>query len=144
MMDDGREVGLRGVRRERFDGARGRGHHGITSGDGRGQRCGASLGLQQRLELRGDGVADVGGAGAAANVRGAQAAVDDAGDGGFEQGGARGLVQRVLEHHGDAEEHGDGVDGGGAGDVGGGACGGGGVRGWGGVGGQGDAPWMGS
>ena len=81
------------------------------------------LGLEDGSELLGDGVTDLSGAGAAANVFGADVVVDDGLDGLVDLLGKLGLLEGVLEHHAHGEDGGDGVDDALARDVGGGACG---------------------
>jgi len=70
-------------------------------------RCGNSashprtgnLGLENGSELLCNGVTDLCGAGAAANVFGADVVVDDCLDGLVDFAGQLGLLERVLEHH---------------------------------------------
>lgn len=57
------------------------------------------LSLEDGSELFGHGVTDLCGAGAAANVFGADVVVDDGLDGLVDLGGQLGLLEGVLEHH---------------------------------------------
>jgi hypothetical protein len=66
--------------------------------------------LEKGREFLCDRVTDLGRAGAAANVLGADVVVDDDLDGLVDLAGQLGLLQRVLEHHADGEHRGDGVD----------------------------------
>lgn len=75
------------------------------------------LARQDLDNLLRDGVADLDGAGAAANVLGAKTAVEHVLNGVLDRLGLLGQVEGVAEHHGDGEDGADGVDDALAGDV---------------------------
>lgn len=81
-----------------------------------------TLCLEDLGQLGDDGVTDLLGAGAAAEVLRAQTVVDDGLDGVLDGLGLLGQVEGVAEHHGDGEDGANGVDDALAGDIGGRAC----------------------
>lgn len=82
----------------------------------------ADLSLENGRKLLGHSITNLSGAGAAANVFGADVVVDDGLDGLVDFAGQLGLLKGVLEHHAHGQDGGDGVDDALAGDVGGRAC----------------------
>lgn len=77
--------------------------------------------LEQLLQLGGDGIADLGSLGCAANVAGADTSLDDVAHSLLNQASHVDHVEGVLHHHGNRQDSGNGVNDTLAGNIGGGA-----------------------